>query len=169
MPEMTLLCEQNEYVCAAVSVGTYRKYMEIMERNDGEDVAAVMRMNSEILKAVYSVPLREIEQAEAVDFLTAAKTVHFVMQEIIAKKFLDLNPENPEEQEASAFDEYDEENGYNDLENSVSIWRTCIENVDRVVKLCIRAFHDSYTAVMQADIMALLDYLAFEIATMNEK
>lgn len=166
---MTLLCGENEHIRTTVSVGTYRKYLEIMERNDGDNVAAAVRMNGEILKAVFNVPSREIEQAEAVDFLTAAKTVHFVMQEIVAKKFLDLNPESQEEQEASAFDAYDEENGYNDLENSASIWRTCIENVDRVVKLCIRAFHDSYTAVMQADIMALLDYVAFEIATMNEK
>lgn len=168
MPELTLMCGRDEYVCAAVSVSMYRKYMEIMERNDGKGANAAMRMNGEIIKVFFGVSSRELERAEAVEFLTAAKTIHFVAQEIIAQKFLDLNPEHPEKQEKSAFDEYDEENGYNEIESSVSIWKTCIENVDRVVKLCIRAFHDSYTTVMNADIIALLDYVAFEIATIKE-
>lgn len=169
MPELTLMCGHEERVCMSVSVSMYRKYMEIMERHDGAGVNAVMRMNGEIIKVFFDVSSRELEQAEAVEFLTAAKTIHFVVQEIIARKFLDLNPDHPEKQEKSAFDEYDEENGYNEAENCVSVWKTCIENVDRVVKLCIRAFHDSYTTVMQADIMALLDYVAFEIATIKEK
>ena len=168
MPELTLLCGHEERVCATVSVSMYRKYMEIMERHDGAGANAAMRMNGEIIKVFFGVSSRELERAEAVEFLTAAKTIHFVVQEIIARKFLDLNPEHPEKQEKSAFDEYDEENGYNDIENSASIWKTCIENVDRIVKLCIRAFHDSYTAIMDADIMALLDYVTFEIATINE-
>lgn len=164
---MTLLCGHEERVCAAVSVSQYRKYMEIMERSDGAGAMAAVRMNEEILKNVFCVSSRELKKAEVADFLTAAKTIHFVMQEIITKKFLDLNPDHPE-QEASAFDEYDEENGYNDADNAVSLWQTCRENVDRIVKLCIRTFHDSYTTIMNADILALLDYVKFEIATIKE-
>lgn len=169
MPELMLLCGCDEHVCVAVTVSQYRKYMEIMERDDGAGAAAAMRLNEAVLKTVFNVSSRELNRAEVVDYLTAAKTIHFVMQEIITKKFLDLNPEHPEKQEKSAFDDYDEENGYNEADSVVSIWRTCRDNVDRVVKLCIRAFHDSYTTVMNADIMALLDYVAFEIATINEK
>lgn len=166
MPELTLLCGHEEHVCTVVSVGQYRKYAEIMERNDGEGAKAAMRMNEEILKIVFNVSSREVKRAEVVEFLTAAKTIHFVMQEIITQKFLDLNPDHPE-QEASAFDEYDEENGYNDVEE-INVWQTCRENVDRIVKLCIRTFHDSYTTIMSADILALLDYVKFEIATIKE-
>lgn len=167
MPELTLLCGCDEHVCTAVSVNQYRKYMEIMERGGDISAEAAMRTNETVLMNVFGVSSREIKRAEVVDFLAAAKTVHFVMQDIITKKFLDLNPDHPE-REASAFDEYDEENGYNE-DDVTSVWQTCRENVDRVVKLCIRAFHDSYTTIMNADIMSLLDYVAFEIATIKEK
>ena len=104
--------------------------------------------------------------------MTAAKQVHFVMQDVITQKFLDLNPEHPEavEKEASAFDEYDEENGYNDdgATEERNFWQICRENVDRVVKLCIRLMKNSYQDCMEADIMSLLDYVAFEIRTLKE-
>lgn len=44
----------------------------------------------------------------------------------------------------------------------------CRENVDRVVKLCIRLMKSSYQECMESDIMSLLDYVAFEIKTLKE-
>lgn len=168
MPEMTLLCERKEYVCTSVSVKMYRKYMEIMEHSkDADDLQSVFYLNNEILKVVFGISLQEIYKADVTEQLVSIKTIHFIMQEIIAEKFVDLNPEY-QEQEDSAFDEYDEKNGYNEDVKVLNIWTTCKENIDRIVKLCVRAFNDSYTKCMEADIMSLLDYLKFEISTMNE-
>lgn len=169
MPELVLLCGDEEYSCTSVTTKMYRKYTEIMEHDTGEDTSAAVRMNIELLKEIFGISIRKVKQADIVEQLAAGKTVHFIMQEIITPKFLDLNPEHPEQQEKSAFDDYDEENGYNDTEEPENIWKVCRENLDRVVKLCIRAFHDSYTQCMESDIMSLLDYVAFEILTMNEK
>lgn len=170
MPEMTLLCGTKEYICTTVSVKMYRKYMEIMEHSDSmDDLQGVFYLNNEILKAVFRISLQEIYKADILEQLISIKTIHFVMQEIITEKFLALNPEFQEQEtEVSAFDKYDEENGYNEDIKNLNIWAVCRENIDRIVKLCVRVFNDSYTKCMEADIMSLLDYLKFEISTINE-
>lgn len=169
MPELTLLCGDEEHVCTTVSVKMYRKYTEFMEQNNGNRARDAFLLNSEILKEFFKISSRELQKAEVEEQLVAAKMIHFVAQEIVTKKFLELNPERPEEQEKSAFDEYDKENGYTELEEAENVWKICRENLDRVVKLCIRAFNDSYTKCMESDIISLLDYVKFEIATINEK
>lgn len=163
------MCGQNEHVCTSVTAQMYRRYTEVMEQNNGESAAEAFRFNRRILKDVFRVTDREMEKAGVEEELAAAKIIHFVMQDVVTKKFLDLNPEHPEKQEPSAFDEYDEENGYNEIESRGSVWKVCRENLDRVVKLCIRSFNNSYTQCMESDIMSLLDYVSFEIATINEK
>lgn len=172
MPEVTLLCGSEELTCAAVSVRAYRKYTEIMEQNEGDDIGRAIRANMLILSEVFGVSLRKIEDAGMVEIMAASKAIHFIMQEVVTPKFLELNPDSPEqvEKEASAFDEYDEENGYNDEDQKESnVWRICRENVDRVVKMCIRVMKNSYDQCMNSDIISLLDYVAFEIRTINEK
>ena len=168
MPEMVLSCSGREHICRTVPVGLYRKYTEIMERNEGKSAADAVRCNCLILRTVFDISSGELSGVCAVEQLKAAKTVHFVMQEVITPKFLELNPERPQQQEASAFDEYDEEEGYNEEAETESVWRVLRENVDRVVKLCIRSFHDSYSKCMESDIMSLLDYVKFEIMTAGE-
>ena len=86
-------------------------------------------------------------------------------------KFLELNPERPEavEQEKSMFDDYDEENGYNEIEAPTeNLWKICRENVDRIVKISISLMKESYQNCMKSDIMSLLDHLKFEIQTAGE-
>lgn len=170
MPEVTLLCGEKEYTCTAVSVRAYRKYTEIMEQNEGDDIGRAIMGNMMILSEIFAIGLRKVEEAGMIEIMAAAKVVHFIMQEVITPKFLELNPDRPEqiEQEGSAFDEYDEENGYNEQEET-NVWKICRENVDRVVKMCIRVMKNSYEQCMNADIISLLDYVAFEIRTINEK
>lgn len=157
-----------------MSVEKYRAYTELMEKNGGDDVASAFQFNAAIMKMVFGISEREVLKADVAEQLAAAKMIHFVMQDIITQKFLELNPNRPEEveNEKSAFDEYDEENGYNEAENRLddeNIWKVCRDNVDRVVKLCIKGLNDSLSNVMKSDIMSLLDHVAFEIKTINEK
>ena len=127
--------------------------------------------NTKILMTVFGARQREVEEADPEDVLSAVKEIHFMMQDVITKKFLDLNPEHPEkiQKEKSAFDEYDEENGYNDEDLGENLWKICRENVDRIVKICINLMKNSYQQCIEADIMSLLDHAAFEIRTVDEK
>lgn len=171
MPELVLPCGQEEYVCTAISVNMYRKYTEIMEHNDSASIWDAHEANKKILMDVFGITSRKVELTDPEDFMSAAKEVHFMMQEVVTMKFLDLNPDHPErvEKEKSEFDEYDEENGYKDDEAEESVWKICRENVDRVVKICINIMKNSYQQCMNSDIMSLLDYVAFETRTAGEK
>lgn len=170
MPELILPCGSEEHVCTAISVKMYRRYTEIMERNESGSAQDAFEANVQILSEVFGISSRKVEQAEVEDVTAAAKQIHFLMQEVITPKFLNLNPEHPErvEKEKSLFDEYDEENGYIEEETQESIWKVCRENTDRVVKLCIRLLKNSYEQCMKSDIISLLDYVAFEIDTLKE-
>ena len=172
MPEMLLLCGDKEYTGTAVTVEQYRKYTELMEKNTGTEAQDAVWFDTIIVKTFFNIPESEVKKADVVELLTSAKMIHFVMQDMITPKFLELNPDRPEQvvQEKSAFDEYDEENGYNDTpeEANRNVWKVCRENTDRVIKLCIKAFGDSVTNIMKTDIMSLLDHLVFEIGTMHE-
>lgn len=170
MSGLYLPYRQGRYVCTVISVKMYRRYTEIMERNESVSFLDVMGANIQILAEVFGISAMEVEQADLEDILTAVKQIHFLMQDVITSKFLELNPEHPEqvEKEKSAFDEYDEENGYNDGEEEKAFWKICRENVDRVVKLCIRILKNSYQQCMESDIISLLDYVAFEIRTIKE-
>ena len=145
-----------------------------MEKNNGDDVASAFQFNAAIMKMIFGISEREVLKADVAEQLATAKMIHFVMQDIITPKFLELNPNRQDEveQEKSAFDDYDEENGYNEAEKKLddeNIWKVCRDNVDRVVKLCIKGLNDSLSNVMKSDIMSLLDHVAFEIKTINEK
>ena len=172
MPEIVLTCGDAEHVRTSVTVEQYRAYTELMEKNAGEDAKSAFWFNAEIMKMIFGISKKEVMKADVVDQLAAAKTTHYIMQEIITPKFLELNPDRPDqiEQEKSAFDEYDRVNGYDDIEEQKeNIWKVCRDNVDRVIKICVKAFNDSVTNCMKSDIMSLLDHVAFEIRTINEK
>ena len=75
----------------------------------------------------------------------------------------------PIEREASAFDEYDVENGYeDDVETEENPWKSCGEILDRVIKIAIRLLKNSYSQCMREDVVSLLEYLKFELDTVNE-
>ncbi len=170
MPELILPYGSDEKVRAAVSVGQYRRYTEIME-TETETADDAMEANVRIVSEIFGVPMTQIRKMSMEDVAAVAKEIHFVMQEVITPKFLELNPEkvDPAVKEKSAFDEYDEENGYNEEEDTErNFWRVCRENTDRVVKLCIRLMKTSYRECMETDIISLLDYVAFEIRTLKE-
>lgn len=98
------------------------------------------------------------------------KTVHFIMQNIVAEKMLSIVEVEQVEKEASAFDDYDRENGYEDEDEQPeeNQWKVCGEIVDRVVKIAIRLLKNSYSQCMKENIVTLLDYLKFELDTINE-
>lgn len=171
MPEIILPCGTDVRSCTAISVKMYRRYTEIMERNNGTSTREAYEANRQIITELFALPGALLDQADPLDVMAASKQIHFIMQEAVGQKWLDLNPNaEPIEKEKSLFDDYDEENGYNDdVDEEADFWKTMRENVDRIVKMCIRVLKQSYSDCMSSDIMSLLDYVAFEIKTVNEK
>ena len=116
IPEIEVTCSGKRYFINSITVEQYKKYVSLMEKNSTEKISGVMFFNTKIMQELFEneLTLAEIGEIDAIDFLTAIKTVHFVMQNIIAEKLLNIVEVEQVEKEKSAFDEYDRENGYED-------------------------------------------------------
>ena len=172
IPEIEVTCSGKRYFINSITVEQYKKYVSLMEKNSTEKIFGVMFFNTKIMQELFEneLTLAEIGEIDAIDFLTAIKTVHFVMQNIIAEKLLNIVEVEQVEKEKSVFDEYDRENGYEDEpeEPEENQWKVCGEIVDRVVKIAIRLLKNSYSQCMKENIVTLLEYLRFELDTINE-
>ena len=171
IPEIEIKKKKKRLFINSVTVEQYKKYINRMEKNDTEAFSGVMFFNKKIMQEMFGneLSLAEVGEIDAVEFLTAIKTVHFIMQNIVAEKMLSIVEVEQVEKEASAFDEYDRENGYEDEERTEeNQWKVCGEIVDRVVKIAIRLLKNSYSQCMKENIITLLDYLKFELDTINE-
>lgn len=170
IPEIEVTCRGKKYFINSITVEQYKKYISLMEKNITERFADVMFFNKKIMQELFGkeMSLAEIGEIEAIEFLTAIKAVHFTMQQVVAEKMLNIVEVERVEKEESVFDEYDLENGYEDDQPEENQWKVCGEIVDRVVKIAIRLLKNSYSQCMKEDIVALLDYLKFELDTINE-
>lgn len=170
IPEIKITCKEKEYFINSVTVEQYKKYITLMERNISEEFSEVMFFNKKIIQELFENQLSfsEVGQVEVISFLIAIKVIHFVMQTIVTEKLLTIIEPEPIEKEVSAFDEYDIENGYESEPVEENQWKVCGDIVNRVMKIAIRLLKNSYSQCMKEDIVLMLDYLKFELDTMNE-
>lgn len=172
IPEIEITCRGERFFINSVTVEQYKKYISLMEKNETETFSGVMFFNKKIMQEMFGNEFSfvAVGEIDVIEFLTAIKTVHFIMQDIIAEKLLGIVEVEQVEKEASAFDEYDRENGYEDEEEQPveNQWKVCGEIVDRIVKIAIRLLKNSYSQCMKENIVTLLDYLKFELDTINE-
>lgn len=171
IPEIEITCRGGTVFINSVTVEQYKKYVSLMEKNGSDRITDAMFFNKKIIQEIFEnrMSLAELGGAEVIEFLTAAKGIHFIMQNVISEKLLNIVEVEPVEQETSAFDEYDLENGYEeDAETEENPWRECGEILDRVIKIAIRLLKNSYSQCMREDIISLLEYLKFELDTVDE-
>lgn len=121
--------------------------------------------NKKIIQDIFSISMYEISKLDIIELIFTYMAIHFIMQNIIMVKFKDLASEEIV-YEGSAFDEYDKENGYEDEENS--LWQVAKENVNRIIKLSRKLLNMSYTDCINTDIYKLIDYIKFEIDSLEE-
>lgn len=172
MPEIYIPCGDQRYFVNSITVGQYRQYAALMKKNSSEKLSDAMFFNQKIVQDVFGnkMSLDELGETDITEVMIAAKTIHFVMQEIITPKFLELMDEEPVEQEKSAFDDYDRENGYEEeKEQQRNMWEVCSDNIDRVIQIAIKLLNNSYSQCLETDIVALLDHMKFAIKQVNEK
>lgn len=75
----------------------------------------------------------------------------------------------PEEDQGSAFDEYDQENGYIEETTQEEIWRSYGDNLDAILQICIKSMRNSYKECLESDLSDLLDYVVFQVEYDREK
>jgi len=154
-----------------ITVEQYKKYAALMEKNGSDKITDALFFNKRIIQEIFGnrMSLDELGEVDVIEFLTASKGIHFIMQDIVSDALLNIVETEPIERETSAFDEYDRENGYEDEEQEEqNTWKICGEIVDRVTKIAIRLMRESYGQCMKENIIELLKYLKFELETVNE-
>lgn len=169
IPEIEITCREKKHFIHSITVKQYKKYVGLMKKNNSEKRKDVLFFNKKIIQEVFQneISLEELGETETVEFLVAAKTIHFVMQDGITEKMINLIEAEKVEWEKSAFDEYDIENEYEE-EAEENQWHVCGEIIDRVIKIAIRLLKNSYSLCMKEDILELLEYLKFELSTIDE-
>lgn len=170
IPEISITCNTGKVFINSITVEQYKKYVALMEKNGSDRITDAMFFNKKIIQEIFGnrMSLEELGGADAVEFLTAAKGIHFIMQSIILQKLLNIIEMEQVEKEVSAFDEYDIENGYEEEQPEQDAWKTCGEIIDRIVKIAIRILKNSYSQCMREDIVMLLEYLRFELDNIEE-
>lgn len=171
IPEIEIACIEERFFINAITVEQYKRYVSLMEKNRSDYILDVMFFNKKIVQEIFGnrMSIEKLGEMDAIDFIAAAKGIHFIMQNIITEKLMGIVEVETVEREESAFDEYDMENGYeDDDEIEENQWRSCGEILDRVIKIAIRVLRDSYSQCMKADILPLLEYLKFELDTLDE-
>ena len=171
IPEIAITCRNERIFINNITIEQYKKYAALMERNGSEKITDAMFFNKKIIQEIFGnrMSLEELGGVDVIEFLTAAKGIHFIMQDIISNALLKIVETEPIEKEASAFDDYDKENGYDDEEQEKqNTWKICGDIIDRVTKIAIRLMRESYGQCMKENIIELLEYLKFELETVNE-
>lgn len=151
-----------------ITVQQAKRYVKTM-LDTGDSVRAVLKTATRMLPELFG-DLRpaDVIRADVAEVLTVIKAVHFVMQEIVLPTFSILSTEAPVEREASVFDEFDAENGYDELDE-VNVWEACLENIEAVTQAAIRIMHQSYTDTMNEELVPLLEHLRWEIDHQPER
>lgn len=92
IPEIEVTCRGERLFINSVTVEQYKKYISLMEKNDTEKFSGVMFFNKKIMQEMFGneLSLAAVGEIDAVEFLTAIKTVHFIMQNIVAEKMLNI-------------------------------------------------------------------------------
>ena len=170
IPEISITCSTGKIFINSITVEQYKKYVALMEKNGSDRITDATFFNKKITQEIFGnrMSLEELGEADAVEFLTAAKGIHFIMQGIISQKLLNVVEVEQVEKEESVFDEYDIENGYEEEQPEQDTWKTCGEIIDRIMKIAIRLLKNSYSQCMGEDIVSLLEYLKFELDTIEE-
>lgn len=151
-----------------ITVQQAKRYVKTM-LDTGDSVRAVLKTATRMLPELFG-DLRpaDVIRADVAEVLTVIKAVHFVMQEIVLPTFSILSTEPQVEREASVFDEYDAENGYDELDE-INVWEACLENIEAVTQAAIRIMHQSYTDTMNEELVPLLEHLRWEIDHQPER
>ena len=149
-----------------ITVEQLKRYATVMRDDEkaGDRPQAAVRSMIRLLPDVYkTVRPADLLKAPVIQVVTAAKVLHFVMQDVVIPRFETLADEPAVEREASAFDDYDREEGYEDEEEDGSLWDSCLETVEVITRAAITLLRQSYTDTMQEEVGPLIDHIKWEI------
>ena len=119
--------------------------MELISKTEDEN--DLLYLYSAVIRVVFNDRIEE-EEIEQLD---------------VAEVFSTLNGSQQVEDQGSAFDEYDRENGYIEEHSQEEIWETYRNALDNILQICIKNMRNSYKDCLESDLSDLLDYVVFQV------
>lgn len=147
--------------------------MERISRTEDED--DLLELYAAVIQVVFNdrVGNEEIERLDVAEITDTFGTIVEIIDISVNEKIRQLGKllgGAVEEDQGSAFDEYDRENGYIEEVTQEDIWRSYGDNLDAILqKICIKNMRNSYKECLESDLSDLLDYVVFQVEYDREK
>lgn len=158
-----------------ITTYAYRRFIKLMEkisRTDDED--DLLELYAAVIQVVFNdrVENEEIERLDVTDIIDTFGAIVEIIDISVNEKIRYLGTMlggTMEEDQGSAFDEYDQENGYIEETTQEDVWRSYGDNLDTILQICIKSMRNSYKECLESDLSDLLDYVVFQVEYDREK
>ena len=133
--------------------------MELISKTEDEN--DLLYLYSAVIRIVFNdrIEEEEIEQLDVAEVISTFKAVNEKIRNISDL----LSGSQQVEDQGSAFDEYDRENGYIEEHSQEEIWETYRNALDNILQICIKNMRNSYKDCLESDLSDLLDYVVFQV------
>jgi len=137
--------------------------MELISKTEDEN--DLLYLYSAVIRVVFNdrIEEEEIEQLDVAEVISTFKAVAEIVDASVNEKIRNisdlLNGSQQVEDQGSAFDEYDRENGYIEEHSQEEIWETYRNALDNILQICIKNMRNS----LESDLSDLLDYVVFQV------
>lgn len=87
IPEITITCSTGKVFINNITVEQYKKYAALMEKNGSDKITDALFFNKRIIQEIFGnrMSLDELGEVDVIEFLTASKGIHFIMQDIVSE------------------------------------------------------------------------------------
>ena len=154
----------------SITTYAYRRYIQLMELiSKTEDENDLLYLYSAVIRIVFNdrIEEEEIEQLDVAEVISTFKAVAEIVDASVNEKIRNisdlLSGSQQVEDQGSAFDEYDRENGYIEEHSQEEIWETYRNALDNILQICIKNMRNSYKDCLESDLSDLLDYVVFQV------
>lgn len=147
--------------------------MELISKTEDEN--DLLYLYSAVIRVVFNdrIEEEEIEQLDVAEVISTFKAVVEIVDASVNEKIRNisdiLNGSQQVEDQGSAFDEYDRENGYIEEHSQEEIWETYRNALDNILQICIKNMRNSYKDCLESDLSDLLDYVVFQLKRTEEE
>lgn len=141
--------------------------MELISKTEDEN--DLLYLYSAAIRVVFNdrIEEEEIEQLDVADVVNTFRTITEIIDASVNEKIREiselLNGSQQTEDQGSAFDDYDRENGYIEEQSQEKVWESYRNALDNILQICIRNMRNSYKDCLESDLSDLLDYVVFQV------
>ena len=154
----------------SITTYAYRRYIQLMELiSRTEDENDLLYLYSAVIRVIFNdrIEEEEIEQLDVAEIVNTFQAITEIVDASVNEKIRGisemLSGSTQVEDQGSAFDEYDRENGYIEEHTQEEAWESYKNALDNILQICIKNMRNSYKDCLESDLSDLLSYVVFQV------